>query len=916
MVGDLFMTIIIFHESASGKCPDRSAHATIRAVDALRFAATKIQPPRPRASRIARPRLDELLAASLGRRRVVLLAAPAGFGKTSLLAAQIAHLPAGTALAWVSLDEDDDPSRLFACLAAALEPYDLPWRSAPAALAAQVADDGAGAKRAVTELVNALAGAEVEHGVIVLDDLHRVQSPQVHALLDALLERLPPQWLLVFATRVEPPLALARWRAADELAELQQDDLRFRADEAAAVVAAESDGAQLIARVPELLERTQGWPAGLRLCIAALRTRPGAAGGLGQRGHAAVDRALFDYLASEVLDDMPAELHDFLVRCAVLPALTASRAAAVTGDARAAERLDEIERRGLFVTALESAERTLVLHDLFRDALDHRLRKRFPTELPALLQRAAQTETDPVRRVGFELRAGDWAAAEATLVDAAEEMLLEGLSGEVARLATQFPPEWKRASSRLLRLQGLSACMRWEWTEMRTSMEAAVAAARQRGDVGEAQLAQAYLIAALHATGRIDEGRDLIAALQGQDLGLRAATLLLHGECNQRFQRNDYETLPSLHAQLVERLVELQSLFAWWECAPPSTWTTLPGIAPLLNGYANHALALCGERELPMRATFLSLQAYLHLWAGRTETALAAVRAARADARWLAGAAEIEINLDVLGLIVAAMRGDADAVRQGLAGLWGREGDGVADAERVRHWHHQVANFAVRLVSAFDGPAAELREWVARLLPAPADGPPSPREARVAAAEGRWSDAAAGYLALLPHAARLDLMGQSVELHLRAGHALVRCGRLADAASAMRPALVRIRDEGVPGQALMAGPTVLAELAGQRWGTALEPSEQAVLRDLVALSATMRGSAPPEAAVAGSGDDDLLSTREREVLERLAAGDSNKLIARHLDISPHTVKRHVANILDKLALNSRGQAAAWLREHG
>lgn len=54
-----------------------------------------------------------------------------------------------------------------------------------------------------------------------------------------------------------------------------------------------------------------------------------------------------------------------------------------------------------------------------------------------------------------------------------------------------------------------------------------------------------------------------------------------------------------------------------------------------------------------------------------------------------------------------------------------------------------------------------------------------------------------------------------------------------------------------------------------------------------------------------------LSTREREVLQRIAAGDSNKAIARALDLSPHTVKRHVANILDKLDLRSRGQAAAW-----
>jgi len=127
---------------------------------------------------------------------------------------------------------------------------------------------------------------------------------------------------------------------------------------------------------------------------------------------------------------------------------------------------------------------------------------------------------------------------------------------------------------------------------------------------------------------------------------------------------------------------------------------------------------------------------------------------------------------------------------------------------------------------------------------------------------------------------------------------------------------VRIRGEGVPGHALMCGPVVLAELAAARWGAGLDAAEQAQLRELAAMSAAMRGASGRAAASAAANEDALLSTREHEVLERLAAGDSNKLIARRLDISPHTVKRHVANILDKLALTSRGQAAAWLREHG
>ena len=49
------------------------------------------------------------------------------------------------------------------------------------------------------------------------------------------------------------------------------------------------------------------------------------------------------------------------------------------------------------------------------------------------------------------------------------------------------------------------------------------------------------------------------------------------------------------------------------------------------------------------------------------------------------------------------------------------------------------------------------------------------------------------------------------------------------------------------------------------------------------------------------------------MLALLARGDSNKLIARAFSLSPHTVKRHVANILDKLGVDTRGQAAARWR---
>jgi len=903
-------------------------------MDTSRFAVTKIQPPRMRALRVERPTLDAAVTEALLDCRLVLLRAPAGFGKTSLMAAQLARLPAGTALAWTSLDADDDAQRLFACLTAALEPYDLPWRTAPEALVAQLVDDGPGLRRVVAELVNALAGAEAPRGVIVLDDLHRVVQPSAHRLLDALIERLPARWAVLIGSRVEPPLALARLRVAGELAEFTQDDLRFNASEAQALAGTEEEAPQARGRVAELYERTQGWPAGLQLCLAALRSRPGDANRLTPpRGAARMDRHLFDYLASEVLDDMPVPLHDFVVRCAVLPELTARRCAAVSGDALAAQHLEEIERRSLFVTVLESHERTLVLHDLFRDALHERLQRRFPDELPHLLRRAAAGEADPLRRVGYLLRATDWRAAEAALDETAPELFLNGGGGEVQHLVEQFPVDWRAASSRLQRLAGIACCLRWQWTEMADCMQAAERAALAAGDAGERQLAQAYLALACYPLGRDAQSEALIAGLQApQDPPLtpHARRVLLMADANQRFRRGEHRELPVVYAEVVESLERGAGLYGWWECVPANSWATVRGMRPLLRRYVTGALARVGERALPMRGEVQVQRALSELWAGRLDVAAAEAQRAEADMQWLACSAEMEMSAALLRVIEAAMRGDAEGVERRLQGLFVRE-DASTD-ERRRLWQHQMAVYGVRMTDVLGGDAETLRRWAGHLLERPLEDDSSRNtrsvavRARYAAAQGRWADAATGFDALLPKANNMDVNGQGIELHLRCAHARLRCGRLIDAAQAAAPALQRMRDEDERGHALMCGTAVLDALATADWGPHLAAEWQDELRASAALAAALRrptGSrasssreaAPEPAPAEVVGGAVILSSREREVLERIAAGDSNKVIARTLDISPHTVKRHVANILDKLDLTSRGQAGAWLREN-
>ena len=198
--------------------------------------------------------------------------------------------------------------------------------------------------------------------------------------------------------------------------------------------------------------------------------------------------------------------------------------------------------------------------------------------------------------------------------------------------------------------------------------------------------------------------------------------------------------------------------------------------------------------------------------------------------------------------------------------------------------------------------------------------------ARLAEADARWDDAARLYVAALADEPGLDLYSQAHEVRLRAARALVQLGRLAEAAALLQPVFERAAVGEVAG-AWFAGPRALAALASAPWGAQLAAAQVAALKAWSARPTAPAGSAPqphpaPRTApiVAGAPaapsapqTASLLSAREREVLARIAAGDSNKLIARAFDLSPHTVKRHVANILDKIGLHSRGQAAAWHR---
>jgi LuxR family maltose regulon positive regulatory protein len=921
---------------------------------AERFAHTKIQPPRLRRGLVDRPRLTGPLLDALQRQRLVLLIAPAGFGKTAALTQAIAALPSDTAVAWISADAEDDLGRFAACLVAALDPIDLPWRSSPDALVAAL-DDGRQTHTAVaSELLNALLAAEVPRGLIVIEDAHRIEDPAVFEFIDLLVERLPEHWGCVIASRVDPPFPLARWRARAELAEFRQEQLRFSDAEVAALTGAAPGPVDAETRV--LLERSQGWAAGLRLVLG------GARGGGAPRAGSS-QRHLFDYLASEVLDNMPAELRDFLLRCSVLHELSAARCAAVSGDPRAAVWLEMIEQRGLFVSVLDEREPLLRLHDLFRDFLDDRLRRDLPGELPELLRRAAVSEPDPTRRLGHLVQAGAWDDAERLLAEIGPGLVAAGAVAQVLRLIDLFPAARRDVSPWVAHVRGLCAWAQRDIVTMLAALERAAAGYASAGEADAAQHARVLAVLGLTSGGQVATAVERLAEVRARPMDLYTETTAWQAESWHAFALGRMRDVGAPLVRMAELLERSSDPLLWIQCAPPTSFIGLPGARPAMQRYVDGALARTqSETPTPLRVLADTLRAGTALWSGRLDEAEALLRQAAADSRWLKDPAGLAGPRHTYGALTRAVRGDAAAA---LADADARL-QALVDSRtsgRRSVWLNHCLYFKLRVAAILDD-AATVRSVAAEL-----EGHADPGEnamlvleraalpARLAEADGDWDAAAAAYARALDDELALAPYGQAREVRVRLAHALLRSGRVEAAARALTLVFERVHSHGDLGGVLFAGRRALDALAGAPWQKHLAPAQVAAVRHWASVPGRTRPTGPtapapaaapaptpaaahaPAAAVAPSiaasvaasvpggggparppppargADTALLSSRELEVLARLAAGDSNKLIARAFDLSPHTVKRHVANILDKLALESRGQAAAWHRAH-
>ena len=884
----------------------------------------KLYVPRYRANAVPRSRLHERLDEG-ARRDLTVVSAPAGFGKTTLLAdwSQRSELP----VAWVSLDErDDDPVRFLLYLIAAIGTIHEDFGKTTRAFLGSLES-----REELEPVLTALSNEILElpsDFVLVLDDYHSVRSETIHDALAFLLDHWPPPMHLIIAGRTSPPLPLPRLRARGRLTELGVPDLRFSLEEATDFLG-RTMGLNLTAkRVAALEEGTEGWIVGLQLAAHALKDREAEFRSM--EAIAGGARYVFDYLAEEVLSRQPEDVREFLLKTSVVETLSGPLCEALTDTTDGQEMLEWLERNNLFLVPLDDEGRYYRYHHLFAAFLRERLGRIHPDEIPRLHRRA-----------------GLWEEADGCLSGAIEHALAA--------------EDFERAADLIEEETGVrrtyvdaSLLLRWLGTLpddlVRRRPQLSLLYAWALAHSGELEDAERRL-------RDTEEGLGLDAGASTAGLPKKERTML--GEiCIIRARMAAMRENAALTTELSNRALDLL----------PEDELHLRGDVALDLG---HAYCSVGDIESASKA--FARAAAIGRAADDLRTALFALRyqasleisrggLRRAEELLLDGQRLAESRPEgvpsVAGIIHTGMgellyeRGDLDEARRLLE-------EGIEHGRRsgeAKILVYGYVNLARVLMAEGDAEGAHslIREaggltprwpliwaWQARFWLAQGD----------VHSAARWSreyEATEDYMSYPRHFERitmarvllgedrtdeaLDSLGNLLagarsegrrahEIELLVLHALALNGRgdteealgfLEQALSLAEPeGFVRVFvDEGLPMAALLE--RVIREPRDDGSYNGAPDVYAGRLLEHIALQAADSGNGGPRSGRAPGLEP--LSGREVEVLELVAAGRSNAEIAGELYLSVGTVKAHVHHIFGKLLVRNRSQAVARARE--
>jgi LuxR family transcriptional regulator, maltose regulon positive regulatory protein len=891
---------------------------------------TKLTIPTTRPSLVVRARLLQRLD-DVRHNKLVLVSAPAGFGKTTLIATYGAQAAAkaDTAVAWLSLDaDDDDPVRFGTYFMAALAAAGVSASLDETAVANTPPD------LLMTEVVNAitavLAPQPDTHLILVLDDYHLIHNRAIHEAITFLLEHMPPQMHLMLATRADPPLPLARWRARSQLVELRLHELRFTEAEAAGFLRQVMGLDLSAANIAALNERTEGWIAGLQMAAVSLQGRSDTAGFV--QSFSGSHRYILDYLMEEVLSRQPEEMTQFLLQTAVLKRLCAPLCDTVLGTGQSSVSnlqsqtiLEQLETRNLFLLPLDDERRWYRYHRLFVDLLRQRLAQTQPAQIPILHERAAvwfEANDFPEEAIGHALLAGATDMAARLIACVAEAMLMRSELVTLMRWLAALPPD-ELAQRPSLGLY-YAWCLIMEG-RAQVEIEMALQHVTAEGAPGELSLVRSLLVLFRgDGTTAVHLARQALSQLAPDQTFLRGVSTWVLGLA--LLFRGDLEA----GVQTLEDAVQISQQVGNMTIAAVSlgrlaSQAFRAGDLHRAKRIHQQALVLAtdeAERPLPIAGeAHIGLGRIYYEW-NELETAVEHIETGLAlTERWRSMSA-------IAGTIWLAhirhAQGDSEAANQAL--------------ERARKLAYQsegtqLDDMAVAVTEAslrlLEGDIAAAAAWCAeRHIPQEIDVDALQQHdnlieghfrkyefvilARLQLAQQRPDDVLALLHPLLVNAQRLQRHDLQIEIHILTALAYQQKGEVVQADHHCQAALGLGEPGGFVRLFVEAGPGVADLLKRQK----VEGKRQIYVQALLAAcgQAPATAQSPASSLQSPSPLVEPLSERELEVLTLIADGLSNREIAAELVLSLPTIKWHTSNIYGKLGVGNRVTAVARARE--
>jgi LuxR family maltose regulon positive regulatory protein len=408
---------------------------------AIPLITTKLNIPPSRPDLVHRPRLLDQINTGVSR-KLTLISASAGFGKTTLLSEWI-HQGDGvhpSRVAWFSLDEgDNDLNRFLTYFIAALQTID--GDIGKGVLAALQSPGAVNIEVVLTILLNEIAELPGDV-VLILDDYHLIESQPIDQALTFLLDYLPVNMHLVIASRIDPSWPISRLRASGAMVEIRAGDLRFTPEETAAFLKMDKGFDLSDQDVAALDAHTEGWITGLQLAALSMRRSDDVHGFV--RSFSGSNRYILDYLGEEVLSRLPQDVQIFLLKTSILDRLTGPLCDAVTGEQDGEEMLISLERGNMFIIPLDNEGRWYRYHHLFGDLLNRRLSQAFPEQLPELHQRAGswhQKAGDIDAAVHHALAGGNSEQTAQILENHWQEIFIRGELAKLKRILDSLGPE-------------------------------------------------------------------------------------------------------------------------------------------------------------------------------------------------------------------------------------------------------------------------------------------------------------------------------------------------------------------------------------------------------------------------------------------------------------------------------------------